>query len=372
MLEDTPARQPKVFKNMKTHMAMSAQLLLMATLSVGCSAADSDGGLATTRNTSDPTKESYSPLAAGETQGKAETSVYGDAGAGDEATGEATSALTAAGTYDVGVIAGGSCPNPVTIYMDDEDSSNNSSLSGWVGATSSQTRFQFCRVDGSEFHRVRQSLCNSTSSESYAVLKLGTTCPNGSVEFSRYFDNEDSGNNNSNSGNIAPSTQDSGGTRLTFCGFLASTFLTKCTPSPVPELKNFPILGFAYGVFGSQYVPTAFESGQIYTDDEDSSNSNNWDLSQVDSRDVSAIQRFMSGDSNTQLSIARVGDQCNGTPGNWAGCAGNGCSVCAEKMTDYPYYFSHHRHCQKNTTCVGKYYTCNANCPAPTDADKTY
>jgi hypothetical protein len=259
----------------------------------------------------------------------------------------------------------------VTIYMDDEDSSNNSSLSGWVGATSSQTSFHFCRVDGSAFTGVQTQRCSGSSSDSYAVLKLGTTCPNGSVEFSRYFDNEDSSNNNSNSGNIAPSTQDSGGTRLTFCGFLALSFLAKCTADPGPDLKNFPILGFAYGVFAGPRVATAFESGQIYTDDEDSSNANNWDLSKLESWQVSALQTFMSGGSNTLLNTARVGDQCNGTAGTWAGCAGNGCSVCAEKMTDYPYYFGHHRHCQKNTTCVGKYYTCNANCPAPTDADKT-
>jgi hypothetical protein len=359
---------------MKTCMAISAQLLLVATLSVGCSAVDSGGGLAATRNTSDPTKESYSPLAAGETLGKVETSVHGDAGDGEEPTGEVTSALTAAGTYDVGVISGGSCPNPVTIYMDDEDSSNNSSLSGWVGATSSQTRFQFCRVDGSAFKNI-SSWCSTVRTNSYAVLKLGTTCPNGSVEFSRYFDNEDSGNNNSNSGNISPSTQDSGGTRLKFCGFLQDnpTVDIRCAwPTSPLDLNNFPILGFAYGVFAGPRVATAFESGAIYTDDEDSSNSNNWDLSNLASWQVSAIQGFMSGGSSTQLTTARVGDQCSGTPGTWAGCAGNGCSVCAEKMTDYPFYFNHHRHCQKNTTCVGNYYTCNANCPAPTDADKTF
>lgn len=341
-------------------------------MAAGCSAVDSDGGVTETRNTSDPTKESYSPLAAGETQAKSEKSAHDGASDG-ESPGVVTSALTAAGTYDVGVISNGSCPNPVTIYMDDEDSSNNSSLSGWVGATSSQTRFQFCRVDGSAFNNI-SSWCATSRANSYAVLKLGTTCPNGSVEFSRYFDNEDSGNNNSNSGNIAPSTQSSSGTRLTFCGFLQDNLNgDRCAwPTSPLDLKNFPILGFAYGVFAGSSVALAFESGQIYTDDEDSGNANNWDLSKLNSWQVSAVQSFMSGGSNTQLGTARVGDQCNGTPGTWAGCAGNGCFVCAEKMTDYPFYFNHHRHCQKNTTCVGSYYTCNADCPAPTDADKTF
>jgi hypothetical protein len=38
----------------------------------------------------------------------------------------------------------------------------------------------------------------------YAVLKLGQTCPNGSSEFSRSFDNGDDDNSNSASGPIAP------------------------------------------------------------------------------------------------------------------------------------------------------------------------
>lgn len=259
--------------------------------------------------------------------------------------------------------------------MDDEDNANSSSLTGWVGATSSQTRLQFCRVDGRAFKSL-SSFCTSRSTNSYAVLKLGTTCPNGSVEFSRYFDNEDSSNNNSNSGNIAPSTQDSGGTRLTFCGFMQDTTAVQVSclrPTSPLNLNNFPILGFAYGVFAHPSIATAFESGQIRTDDEDSSNANRWELSKFVSWEVSALQGFMSGGSDTQLMTARVGDKCDGTTGTWAACAGNGCSVCAEKMADYPFYFDHHRHCQKNTTCVaGKYWPCNANCPAPTAADKTF
>jgi hypothetical protein len=60
---------------------------------------------------------------------------------------------------------------------------------------------------------------------------------------------------------------------------------------------------------------------------------------------------------------------CNGTPGQWAGCRGNGCAVCAEKLTNYPCYFQNHPSCVRNDTCAGQFYTCNAACPAPTAAD---
>ena len=61
---------------------------------------------------------------------------------------------------------------------------------------------------------------------------------------------------------------------------------------------------------------------------------------------------------------------CNGTPGQWDGCRGTGCFVCSEKVTDYPLYFQNHPSCVKNDTCAGQFFTCNAACPAPTDADK--
>lgn len=203
-----------------------------------------------------------------------------------------------AGAHDVGVLANGACPNPVTIYMDDEDSSNNSSLTGWYGSTNSQTRFQFCRVDGSVF--TGTGWCNAGE---YAVLKLGTTCPNGSVELSRYFDNEDSGNNNSNSGNIAPSTQNGAGTTLRMCAFTRYP-LAKCSAdSPVVE---FPNVGFSYGVFADPGVYGALQTGQIYTDDEDSGNNNAWNLSQLQSWQVTAVQKFLYGGNNTVLETARV------------------------------------------------------------------
>lgn len=63
-------------------------------------------------------------------------------------------------------------------------------------------------------------------------------------------------------------------------------------------------------------------------------------------------------------------DTCNGTPGQWAGCRGNGCGVCQEKLVNYPNYAKRHPACSVNPTCAGQFGTCNANCPAPTDADR--
>ncbi len=61
---------------------------------------------------------------------------------------------------------------------------------------------------------------------------------------------------------------------------------------------------------------------------------------------------------------------CDGTPGQWDGCRGTGCFVCSEKLTDFPRYFTNHPGCVKNDTCAGQFFTCNAACPAPADADR--
>ncbi|MEA2699573.1 MAG: hypothetical protein QOI66_3844 [Myxococcales bacterium] len=61
---------------------------------------------------------------------------------------------------------------------------------------------------------------------------------------------------------------------------------------------------------------------------------------------------------------------CDGAAGQWAGCRGTGCLVCSETTRAYPYYFVNHPGCVKNLTCEGSFFTCNASCPAPTEADK--
>jgi extracellular elastinolytic metalloproteinase len=73
---------------------------------------------------------------------------------------------------------------------------------------------------------------------------------------------------------------------------------------------------------------------------------------------------------NANCPAPTTADACNGTSGQWAGCRGTGCSVCAEKVSSYPLYFKNHPACIPNTTCNGSYFTCNVNCPAPTTADQ--
>jgi hypothetical protein len=63
-------------------------------------------------------------------------------------------------------------------------------------------------------------------------------------------------------------------------------------------------------------------------------------------------------------------DQCDGTLGNWRGCRGLGCYVCAELVVDYPNYFKNHRFCIENGDCKALYFTCSLACPAPTESDR--
>ncbi|HEX2163943.1 MAG TPA: M36 family metallopeptidase [Thermoanaerobaculia bacterium] len=73
---------------------------------------------------------------------------------------------------------------------------------------------------------------------------------------------------------------------------------------------------------------------------------------------------------NVNCPAPTVADQCNGSPGQWNGCRGTGCHVCAELVADYPCYFQNHPLCNANTTCGGLYFRCNENCPAPTERDR--
>jgi hypothetical protein len=180
-------------------------------------------------------------------------------------------------TYTVGVIPHtASCPSGaplITLKMDDEDSDNASSRSGWTGATISNgnTTFRFCRVDGRQFYPLAS--VNDVTNH-YAVLKLGTNCPSGSTEFRRYFDNQDSkilgaGNANaasSSSGNLSdidPNTWREN-TTLNFCLFKSGS----------STMYRFPDIGVRYGVFAASDFRLSLGAGRVNTDDEDSNNKN--------------------------------------------------------------------------------------------------
>ena len=70
------------------------------------------------------------------------------------------------------------------------------------------------------------------------------------------------------------------------------------------------------------------------------------------------------------VNVAPPSNQCAGIEGGWEGCRGTGCHACIELLTDYPNYFVNHPSCVPNMTCDNQHYTCSANCPAPSAADR--
>lgn len=216
--------------------------------------------------------------------------------------------------YDdnVGIIpdAPGLCPansQRVWVDMDTEDRNNASWASPWTGATQTtgnSTRLEFCKVDGERFRRLTES---ESYKYRYAVLKLDQNCPVGSVTFSRYFDNEDNNPQNSNSGNIWPSSQGRN-TELQFCLFRKDPYRADRNQG-IRTMMSFPSLGVPYGVFvdadfDSQFLAPGTPRGALYMDDEDSSNENNYWA--PDSNIAAEAQRIISHGSNTYLYTGKV------------------------------------------------------------------
>ncbi len=142
---------------------------------------------------------------------------------------------------DVGILKGSAqdCQlvnEPITVYMDTLDGADGGA-EGWVGLSKSDRNLQleFCRVDGTGFKPLRD--------ESYAVLQLGSTCPNGSKSATAWFENENDKNENYVSGDIRPSGQGE------------DTFLMYCVFAPdpsQPKVASMPDFNtMEYGVFGS-------------------------------------------------------------------------------------------------------------------------
>lgn len=182
----------------------------------------------------------------------------------------------------------------ITIYMDDENTNNNNAWGGWLGyiTSNSNTTLRFCRVPASLFKPL--ALTHTQLNAHYAVLRLGATCPTGSVPFERHFDNQDGSSGNWSQGNIWPnvSTRSPSFTRLHFCLFRGgSTIMTE-----------FPPLGFNYGVFAAGGFIKAFQSGWFYTDDEN----NNANGYVADAGWAIDAKRIVSDGSNTTVAVAKV------------------------------------------------------------------
>lgn len=235
------------------------------------------------------------------------------------------------GQYDVGVIAGASgCPSAfktATLHMDNEDYREASKVSGWVGTTNvdgnGNTNFTFCRVDGRDF---RSLTTGSNSRANYAVLKMGAVCPPGSMQFSRYFDNEDDDPQTSSNHHMYPSIVDRN-THLYFCMF-------KGDGTPAPQL---PSLGFDYGVFAGGSFGFTSAKGSIYTDDEDDSggNDNGYSIEDEAWKTTASAIVTLSGSNTTMYTARRAevrcGDyQCNGVETS-SSCRGD-CPVCGDSI----------------------------------------
>jgi hypothetical protein len=157
------------------------------------------------------------------------------------------------------------------------------------------TTLRFCKVNGQGFKHLTTSV--NDKAKFYAVLKLGQTCPNGSSEMTRYFDNEDDSNANSSSGPIAPNTMNSN-TRLRFCYFHAGS----------STMASFPSLGVQYAVFHDYDVspqPSFVISKRwVYSDDEDDANENS--SSPTGTTQAIDFARIVGTGANTMIDIARV------------------------------------------------------------------
>jgi len=196
--------------------------------------------------------------------------------------------------YDVGVIPGSAwCPasaaHPaaaamVTIHTDDEDDTycwycNADAHFGWVGAITQfgDTDFRFCRVDGSRFLPVATT---AQIAKQYAVLKLGTDCPNGSLDMVKRLDNEDRGHSSSTSGNAFPNFVDPyGDTHFHFCLFRHGPDALE-DRQVVAGGPLFPDVGLtSYGVFAAPdfFYAADWQKGYVQTDDEDTNNGNAWE-----------------------------------------------------------------------------------------------
>jgi hypothetical protein len=208
----------------------------------------------------------------------------------------------------VGVIApaGMNCPDEhVMMTLENEREGNWNEHEGWLGATEqdhSFTRFHLCRADGRNFRRAR----GTSTALNYAVVKLGSACPAGSVELERYFDNEDRPRGcpswpwacavgaPDTIGDFSPSFYSANNLHLMMCLFRSS---------PAGSDTPLPPLGIPYGVFATPSFPGAIASGWVHTDDEDDDNANRL------LGDFVGSEVFLTSGGNTTLHMTEVNPQ---------------------------------------------------------------
>lgn len=186
------------------------------------------------------------------------------------------------GSVDIGVLRGedhtcGALDEAVMV-LDEGDPTG--SIFGWQAGISQPNHmwFAFCRMDGRQFkpYGVSKSTPGINGKAlDYAVLKLGHDCPDGSYEFRRDIDTEDTKGGKKNDdrtyGKIWPNFS-GGNATFYFCYFPGQTFDGAV---PATHMTAFPRARVSYGVFAAASHHAALESGWAMNNGEWHNNRNN-------------------------------------------------------------------------------------------------
>jgi hypothetical protein len=237
-------------------------------------------------------------------------------GAEAEDVGSSQAAITQFNKYAVGVIPldPNSCPadRRVSVYTDDEDEDNESDSTGWDPPNTARrsrahntgrtgTSWNFCKVDGRDFYSWTKF--SSKTEYFYAVLRLGTDCPNGAQGATHYstgeLDNNESSWTGPMGGSVFLAPNDGS---LDPNGPVLATSYCFFQDSP-DKMTAFPDLGMQYAVFhdyDSAQPSFVLSKRWVYTDDEDdnitwSGNSAAWNF-----------DALMDGNGNSIYDLARV------------------------------------------------------------------
>jgi hypothetical protein len=198
------------------------------------------------------------------------------------------------------------CPYAAYLHFDDEDDHNNNQL--WLQTTSyngqnvsvggflrmsspwkggANTTISYCQEAISALPRTKID---------YAVISGSSTCPANSYRFTRRLDNEDDGNHNSEGGEVDPnvaSRSSDGYSFVNFCFVPADPSATDFLPS---------LWNDNYIFFTTSSAPL---HGYLYTDDEDSSNNDQYSSSNATY--TTRMQAIISAGSNTYFRFGWTG-----------------------------------------------------------------
>ena len=210
----------------------------------------------------------------------------------------------------VGVLPGanGVCPAQTEggwfIFQDNADSNskhgpNENGRGGWIGGITSNhnTQTNFCRVSSDRFAH----LAKGDYRVNFAVLALSAGCPDGTVMFERYFDDED---NNAAGRSRMPddsATRNTGSnTYFRFCWYI-----TVDRDKPEAPQSALPDLGGSYGGYGQTDAGYVLDAGFVRTDDEDGNRNTN-SISPVNTTLEPYRAMWITADRNTYLKTVRL------------------------------------------------------------------